>query len=166
MRLGQSDMTFEAKRFCPIVVAIPELRVCRGIAVCPCQQRNPQPQQRNLGNSTNPGSVGSAANRSIAARASLRSALVPRLAAAVIPAKDPGGLAKGDHVARVERVVDDRACQAGWRRRYRRFWLSPSRSRCRQSATDGDFRVPMQQGSFAILGEQREARRALQNRPD
>src|SRR5580693_3711685 len=46
-RLGPRDMSFEAKRSRHIAVAVPELRVSRGIAVCPCQQR-PQPQQPDL----------------------------------------------------------------------------------------------------------------------
>ena len=46
-RLGPSDMPLEAKRSRHVAVAIPEIRVRRGIAVSP-RQESPQPQQPDL----------------------------------------------------------------------------------------------------------------------
>ena len=46
-RLGQGDMPLEAKPFRHVAVAIPELRIRRGVAVSP-RHKSPQPQQRNL----------------------------------------------------------------------------------------------------------------------
>ena len=46
-RLGPRDMSFEAKRFRHVAVAIPKVRVSRGIAVSPRQQ-SPQPQQQDV----------------------------------------------------------------------------------------------------------------------
>ena len=46
-RLGPRDMPLEAKRFRHVAVAIPQLRISRGIAVSPRQQ-SPQPQQQDV----------------------------------------------------------------------------------------------------------------------
>jgi hypothetical protein len=46
-RLGPSDMSFEAKRFRHVAVAIREVCISRGIAVSP-RQESPQPQQPDV----------------------------------------------------------------------------------------------------------------------
>ena len=46
-RLGPGDMSLEAKRFRHVAIAIPEVRVSRGIVASPCQQ-SPQPQQPDV----------------------------------------------------------------------------------------------------------------------
>src|ERR1700756_4266904 len=46
-RLSPRDMSFEAKRFRHVAVAVPEVRVSRAIAASP-RQESPQPQQPDL----------------------------------------------------------------------------------------------------------------------
>ena len=70
-------MSLEAKRFRHVAVAIAEACIGRVIAVSP-RQESPQPQQPDVAYSQDPGSVGTAANRSIAASASCMSVSEPR----------------------------------------------------------------------------------------